>query len=154
MPLEKHTQMFEALIRQRLAGDDAANRIAELEAELAVARKEVVRLNNECLNLIDQRDRYKAQIGDIGFALGLSEREREWSNRNDAGEACSERATAALVMASRLWRVVNRERGLLIDQHIAGQLTDADKRRLGEMQALADDYLNFFAESKEAPDAE
>ena len=43
------------------------------------------------------------------------------------------------------WPALNRERGLLIDKDIAGTITPEERKRLEQLQAYADNYLEAVA---------
>lgn len=56
---------------------------------------------------------------------------------------------AALISESG-WRMLNRERGLLIDKNIDGTLSDAERARLTELNALCDERIELFRKLRKA----
>lgn len=133
-----HAAMKDA---QAFADSHAAQeqRIAELESCIDKQEREHTRT-------MEQRDQFEERIGEIGSSLGLLEYDLEWSNLNDVGERCVQRANELVSQVDSACVVINAFKGfqMLMDGKIDESTFNSIIKRAEADMARAAEWLNEY----------
>lgn len=129
-------------VRADLAEADRAaqaKRIEELESQLAEEERDHLRT-------IDERDQFEKRIVEIGWSIGLLEADLEWSNLNDVGERCVQRAEELLSQIDSACVVINAFKSfqMLMDGKIDEPTFNSIIQGAEKDMARAAEWLNEY----------
>lgn len=129
-------------VRADLAEADRAaqaKRIEELESQLAEEERDHLRT-------IDERDQFEKRIVEIGWSIGLLESDLEWSNLNDVGERCVQRAEELLSQIDSACVVINAFKSfqMLMDGKIDEPTFNSIIQGAEKDMARAAEWLNEY----------